>query len=446
MKRNYFFKILLMAFIFIIFPKSTHAITFSLNKSADNLKPGNQFMVEVKAQVESNAELQAFELRFSYDSSVFEYQSGVGSDGISVTGGNGSITIDRSEGNYNADFTVATLGFKVNDRATAGNYSLGLTNAKSCTKNKDINCDSHGSNITIAALGSDATLKSLKIPNATLNPAFNKNTFDYSADVKDITEVTVQAAASDDSSKIQISDNYKSLQKGANLVKVVVTAENGTTKTYNITINLTLTPTEEELLKADATLSDLKIKNQTIDFTKDEKKYYLTVPYKTTKLDITATATNPNSKIEIDTTKLKVGKNTITITVTSEDSTNTETYQIIVTREKEKKKIVQTCPDVTSSKEWIIFTVATLLTFTLGIVLGYFLCKKDVLKKIFSKFKRKEKPKKEPVELETLSDTIEIDTKEVKKQLNGKEDEETKEKVVDKINKKIDETSEKPNE
>lgn len=420
MKKKFLINIFVMFIMFMAFPKSASAITFSINKSADNLKPGNTVNVDVKAQVESTAELKAFELRFSYDSNIFEYQTGTGTEGVNVSGGNGSITMSRTDGNYNADFTVATLSFKVNDKAAAGNYSLGLANATACTKNKDVDCNAHGSNITVAALGTDATLKSLKIPNATLNPSFSKNTFDYSVDVRDITEVTVQAAASDNASKIQITDNYKNLQKGANLVKVVVTAENGSTKTYNITINLTMTPTNEELLKADATLSNITIKNQKIDFKKDEKKYYLTVPYKIKKLDITTTATNSKSKVEVDSTKLNVGKNTITITVVSEDTTKTETYQIIVTRKKEKKKIVQTCPDVTSSKEWILFTVATLSTFTLGILLGYFLCKKQVLQKIFKKLKKKEK-KEEPVEVETLSDTIEINSDEIKQEINKRD-------------------------
>ena len=49
-----------------------------------------------------------------------------------------------------------------------------------------------------------------------------------------------------------------------------------------------------------------------------------------------------------------------------------------------------------------------------NIVLGYFLCKKDVLKKLF---KKKEKVEI-PVEVETMSDTIDLSetVKEVKKQ------------------------------
>ena len=149
----------------------------------------------------------------------------------------------------------------------------------------------------------------------------------------------------------------------------------------------------------------MKIKNQKIEFDQNEKKYYLTVPYKVKSLDITATPVNAKAKVEIQGyKKLYVGKNTIKIVITSEDKTKVENYQIIVTREDEKKEIVQTCPDEVSSREWIIFTVSMLFTFTLGIVLGYIVCKKDIIEKVFKKKKNKE----EPVMVETLSDTVDL--------------------------------------
>ena len=174
---------------------------------------------------------------------------------------------------------------------------------------------------------------------------------------------------------------------------------------YSVVVTLNLTPTEAELLKASAKLKSLVIKGQKLDFDPDEKKYYLTVPYTVKKLVLTPTAENPKAKVEVDgEKKLIVGKNTVKVTVVSEDKTKIENYQIIVTREDQEKEIVQTCPDEVSTKEWIIFSLAMLFTFTLGIVLGYFLCKKDIFTKIFTKKEKKE----EPVEIETLSDTIDL--------------------------------------
>ena len=204
-----------------------------------------------------------------------------------------------------------------------------------------------------------------------------------------------------------ISDNYKNLVKGENEIKISVTAEDGsTTKNYIVKVNLKLTPTEEELTKADATLSSLAVEDYDIEFDKNQKKYTLTVPYEVKKINILAESTNPNSTIKMDgNTSLKVGRNTINITVTSEDEQNTESYVLTVTRQQEEKKVVQTCPDTTSTKEWIIFSISMALTFTLGIILGYFLCKKEILKKIFRRKNKNEVEKQD----EKLSNTIEIE-------------------------------------
>ena len=262
--------------------------------------------------------------------------------------------------------------------------------------------------VKIVSLSNDATLSSLKIPNTTLSPKFDKNTLEYTTTITDITELTVNAVASNSGSKIMISDNYKNLVKGDNDIKIAVTAEDGvTTKTYVIKVTLKMTPTEEELVKANTKLKSLKVDKFKIDFNADTKKYTLSVPYKTKKLNILAEAENPNATINMEgNTTLKVGRNVINIVVTSEDTENKDTYVLSVTREKEEQKVVQTCPDETSTREWIMFTVSMLLTFTLGIVLGYFLCKKEVLKKIFRKKNKEEKPE----EIDTLSNTIEIES------------------------------------
>ena len=262
--------------------------------------------------------------------------------------------------------------------------------------------------VKVVSLSNDATLSSLKIPNTTLSPKFDKNTFEYTTTITDITELTVNAVTSDANAKIMISDNYKNLVKGENEIKIAVTAEDGSTvKNYIVKVTLKLTPTEEELVKANAKLKKLEIDGVKFDFNSDIKKYTITVPYKTKKINVLAEAENPNATIDMEgNTTLKVGRNTINVVVTSEDNENKETYVLSVTREKQEKKVVQTCPDETSSREWIMFSVSMILTFTLGIILGYFVCKKEVLKKIFKKKNKKETPE----EIDTLSDTIEVET------------------------------------
>ena len=256
--------------------------------------------------------------------------------------------------------------------------------------------------VKINGFSSDASLSSLKIPNATISPKFDKNVYEYKSTIQDITEITVNAISSDPNAKILISDNYKNLQKGDNDIKITVTAEDGkTTKNYLIKVTLKMTPTDEEVLKASAELDDILIKGYKIDFVKELKKYSLSVPYKIKSLKITPKPVNQKATVKVEgNKKFKVGRNTVKIVVTSEDEKNEETYTLNVTREKQVKKIVHTCPDTTSSREWILFSVCMLFTFTLGIILGYFLCKKEVLQKIFKRKKEKE---------EELSKTKEIE-------------------------------------
>ncbi len=424
MKKGLFAKLVLFAIIMIIFPKNVYALNFKVERSADTVKPGAEVTVYVKAEGVGNDSLKEYNVSLAYDGTKLEYKSGT-SDVATVTQGN-PIVVKNGNGTISSDTTIATLVFGVKANSKAGDTNLTLTNSGLKTiAGEEKTATNTSSMIKVAALGSDATLSSLKIPNTTLSPKFDKNTLEYTADIKDITEITINAQATDSNAKIMISDNYKSLVKGENIVKISVTAENGTaTKTYQIKVNLTMTPTEEEKIKANALLKKLSIEGYDIDFSSDQKKYTLTVPYKEKKVKVLAEAENENAPIEMEgTTSLKVGKNIIKVLVTSEDGSTKETYTLTITREKQEKKVVQTCPDETSTREWIVFSVSMLLTFTLGIVLGYFVCKKEVLRKIFKKKNKKEQPE----EIDTLSDTIELDAKKVSDKLIEEKEEELKE-------------------
>lgn len=405
MKKKFIRGITLFLMVVILLPVSAKAaVKFSVSKSADNLKPGTQFNVTIKSTgANSTDAISSYNLNLEYDSSKLEYISG----GNSISGNVVTVT---GQGNptYTSDFDVATISFKVSNGASQGQAPLVLKGKYKMSNGDETDCKNNcnSSQVTVVSYGTDSSLSSLEIPNATLTPSFSSSQTNYSATIQDITSIKINAVPTDKNASINISENAKSLQKGDNDVNVVVTSEDGQSKTtYLIKVTLKLTPTEEELLKANALLKGLKIKNQKIDFDQNEKKYYLTVPYKTSSLNITATPVNSKAKVEIQGyKKLYVGKNTIKIVITSEDKTKVETYQIIVTREDEKKEIVQTCPDEVSTKEWIMFTVSMLLTFTLGIVLGFIVCKKDIIEKVF----RKKKNKENPVEVETLSDTIDL--------------------------------------
>lgn len=415
MKKGFLNILIIISFLvaFLLLPKSVYAASVKVEKSTDTIKPGQDVTVTVKAADIGSDSINEYTLNLNYDSSKLNLKSADG-NGVSNVNASNPITISKADATspISADTTIATIVFSAK---APGDSALSLS--QNCKTISGKSCDLKSSTIKIASLSSDASLSSLKIPNATISPKFDKNVTEYTSTIQDITEITVNAIASDSNAKIMISENYKNLQKGDNDIKITVTAEDGkTTKTYVIKVTLKLTPTNEELLKASALLTNLKITGFNLDFAKELKKYTLTVPYKTTKLKINAEPENEKADVKIEgNNKFKVGRNIVKINVTSEDEQNKETYTLNVIRSKQKKKIVQTCPDTTSNREWIMFTVSALLTFTLGIVLGYYLSKKEVLQKIFNKIKKKDKE-------EELSDTIEIPTTKTKKTKKIKKD------------------------
>ena len=384
----------------LMLPKNVFALTFKVEKSVDTIKKGQDVTVYIKASDIGADSLKEYKISLEYDANLLEYKSS-SSDVAYIDATNPIGIKNKEEGTISSDITLATIIFSAKKSETVdANLTLKSSNCKTIT-DKEVLPTNTSSMVKIVALSSDASLSSLKIPNATISPKFDKNTLDYSTTIQDITEITVNAVPTDANSKIMISDNYKALQKGENLVKISVTAEDGiTTKTYSVKVTLNMTPTEEELLKANASLKKLEVKDYNIEFSKELKKYTLTVPYKITKLQVTAEAENPKATVITQgNNNLKVGRNTIKVQVTSEDEKNKEDYTISVTRQEEEKKVVQTCPDTISTNEWIMFSICMFVTFTLGIILGYFLCKKEVLKKIFKRKKSVE---------EELSNTIEI--------------------------------------
>ena len=152
-----------------------------------------------------------------------------------------------------------------------------------------------------------------------------------------MSSVKVYAYAQDSKAKVSGTGN-KSLSVGRNTCKVVVTAEDGTTKTYTMYItrqeaSAVVTPEVPETPKSsDATLSALSIEEGTITpiFDPQITEYTLNVSEEISEVHITATPTSTATVEITGETELQIGENIATITVTAEDGTvNTYTIKIV---------------------------------------------------------------------------------------------------------------------
>ena len=370
MKKNFIKLFLLIGMLFIGIGSVYAADSFTLKIDGAEVRKGDEFSVNISVTGANDVNtLTGYDLVVSYDTNKLEL---IDAPALKVP-----------ETSIAEDKILTTLKFKATN---PGESNLKLSGTVLNNGEVDKNATLNGATVKIRDLGSDSTLKSLKIPNTVLSPEFKSDVREYTATVTDVTSITIDAKPNDATTTCTASDQANNLIKGENTIYVDCVAENWNKTTYTLKVTLNVTPTPEELAAQDTTLKALSIKGQKIDFNSNEKKYYVNVDYDVTKINITATPNNPEAEVTITgNSKFVVGKNTVKINILSKDKTKNDTYQIIVTREDETKKIVKTCPDSTSNKEWIIFTVSLLLTFTLGIVLGYFLCRKEVLNKIFKK-------------------------------------------------------------
>ena len=105
------------------------------------------------------------------------------------------------------------------------------TNPASFTLDKDMTVTA-----AFPSISSDATLKSLWLSNGTLSPSFDAATTSYTASVGNgVGSVTITAEANDTKATVS-GGGAKTLNVGDNPFTITVTAEDGSTKTYTITI------------------------------------------------------------------------------------------------------------------------------------------------------------------------------------------------------------------
>lgn len=199
-------------------------------------------------------------------------------------------------------------------------YEYGTThchNSSSSTEN-NVNNSSGGKNNSTNTYkkSSDNTIKMITI-DETIYDNFENVVYDTYNSYVNIDVITNDTKAS---YKI---DNSNELRFGKNSINIVVTAENGSIKTYTIIVNrLKKLSSEKEI--------EISINNEKIIF--DNYVAKINVSNATTKVNVDYILKDNNAKVEMNKiNELVVGDNEILINVIAEDGTNQE-YKIIVNR------------------------------------------------------------------------------------------------------------------
>ena len=250
-----------------------------------------------------------------------------------VLGGNGvtNATTSGTSGVFNINVTSLTPGTDYTFKAYATN-SLGT---------------GYSTSSTFTTQSNSADLGSLVLSAGTLSPGFARGTIIYTASVPNVTTSLMVTPTVADATATGITVNGVAvasgsasgaitLNVGGNIITTVVTAQDGTTKTYTTTVTR---------LSSNADLSNIALSAGTLTptFTSSAITYTASVPLATTSLtvtptvaDATATGVTVNgvavtSGSASGAILLNAGSNVITTVVTAQDG-SMKTYTTTVTR------------------------------------------------------------------------------------------------------------------
>lgn len=228
---------------------------------------------------------------------------------------------------------VLLQGFTFASNNTSSNSSNSAQ--KSNTSNTTTKTKAKSSNVNLSNLGMN--------PNDFTGFSENKTSYDVTVP-NNVTQVEIYATKKDSKASLT-GTGIKKLQEGQNTANVIVTAEDGTTKTYTINIkrlskNEKQDTTENLDAKSSSNSKDLELSNLEIEgvnlepsFESSTYKYEISIKGEQSNLDIKASTNNTSDKVEIiGNENLQNGQNIITILVTNSKSDEVATYQIYVNK------------------------------------------------------------------------------------------------------------------
>ena len=280
------------------------------------------------------------DLSYSSNLSLSNYNCSV--SGWSIVMNNNKFS---AYGTSSSSGGVVTIKMKVSSSAKEGDaLSAAFSNVVVSDGNSDtdLGSASWSGKITAAPSG-NCDLSSLSCSNATLSPAFNKSTTNYTATVPYAVEsLNLSYKAADGSARVSVSGN--TLVVGSNTVTVTCTAATGAKKNYTITVTREQDPNYKP--STDALLKELTLDVGYLSptFSGAVTEYVAYVPYETRSATLSGVAKDEKAlKVTEATMQLsQEGDNVMTVTCTAEDGTTSKTYTVHVYRMPKYEGIIPT--------------------------------------------------------------------------------------------------------
>lgn len=270
------------------------------------------------------------------------------------SGNNNLSSLSVSNGNINFNKNTTSYSITVDSSVTSVNVSAQAEDSGasiSGTGNIGLNYGNNTININVrAANGSVKTysihvnrkdnrsdnnnLSSITVNGGNLEPNFNSNTLEYNLSVPySVSDLSINAVPSDSKSRVSITGQNGLIAEEVNDVKIHVTAENGSIKTYVIHVKRGKDP--NKVLSTNNYLASLTVSVGLLspEFDREKELYVVYLPYEVDSIEINATVEDTRYGIlNVDgPSKLSVGNNEYQFSVTAENE-EVRTYKVIVVR------------------------------------------------------------------------------------------------------------------
>lgn len=345
--KQYFIGIIVL---FVFFPCLTKAAT-ELGASTQNPVVGSNVYVQLDANYGADYQISTMHLVVTYDTSYLKLEEviWIQSKGTYSTG-NGTITIDKTGGNNWNTGAIMQFKFKV--------LKAGLSTVAVEAKRDENNAviDSYYSNgnpigqsfgkvsISASEPSTSTIIGSLYVEGYTMQPTFSKTTYSYNLTVPSNVTSVIIGGKKGDSNQTITGFGKKKLEYGDNRARVIVTAQDGSSRTYEIMIHRTDDRT------GDTSLKSLSVSNTNIKYEEGKTTYEATVSRSVDSVLITGRTTDINATLNGTGKKsLVIGENNFTLTVTSSGG-KTATYNIKITRSTEELQTITNSSKLLSLK------------------------------------------------------------------------------------------------
>jgi hypothetical protein len=354
-------KKILLLLVVGLFPVFVYADSISVSCNKTTVSPGETITCNISGTTSSAVNGVSAKVILNN----LTFQSFSKSSVWNGDGNNGEIDLYTSD-NQSGTFAIGTLTLKVgsaNGTITLGGLRGASTPEYSNADFETVNVTSSTLNITVSNPTPTPTPTPTPEPTPTSDPtpapannqnnntpkeqksdnnylrelggenvsiSFDKTVSEYSFEVSnDVENFELVAIPEDGKSMVSIS-NQDHLVDGLNQIKVLVVAENGSTREY--TLNVTRLKAEET--SSNNNLSDLRIKGYYIEFNPNKTDYSIVIK-KETSLSIDYLTESEKATVKIEGNEDLKKKDAVKVIVTAENG-DVKTYTINITREGNK--------------------------------------------------------------------------------------------------------------